>query len=48
MAVIVLETFADDLVMVGQHLRVEVLAQAPKEARRSLDVGEEEGECFDA
>ena len=41
------EALADDLVVIREHLRVNVLAEAPNKVRGTLNVGEEEGERFD-
>ena len=38
------EAIADDLVVIGQRLGVDVLTQASNEIRGTLDIGEEEGQ----
>jgi hypothetical protein len=47
LAVVGRQTFPDDLVVIGEHLRVYVFADPPNKVGRTFDVGEEECEYFD-
>lgn len=43
-AVVALEAIADDAVVVGKYLGVDIFAQTPNEIRGALDVGKEKGQ----